>query len=78
MRIMITLAVGIAALRHIRILNSQFSIINSEGGVIERGAVGMFADNPFDDGFHESLLEVQRCFDACEGQPQQSVAHAFR
>ena len=38
----------------------------------------MLVDDILHDGFHEPLLEVERCLDAYEGKPQQSVADAFR
>ena len=46
--------------------------------IVERTAVGMFADDILYNGFHKPLLEVERCLHPCKGKPQEAIAQPFR
>ena len=52
-------------------------LVYRQQGIVERTAVGVLTDNPLDDGFHEALLKVQWCLDACKQQFQETIANSL-
>ena len=49
-----------------------------EACIVKRAAISMFANDPFYNGFHEPLLEVERRLHPTESQPQQTITKELR